>query len=450
MERRYDVIIVGGGITGASLLYVLSRYTNVKSILLLEKYGDLACLNSNSMNNAQTLHFGDIETNYSLEQSKHTKESAGRILRYTEMLPRAARNNIIKECQKMVLGVGEEEVKRIEGIYSSGLKKLFPGLKMIGKKELERLEPNVVKGRNPGELISALLSDNGHMMDFGALTHSFAKNARLNKRIKIDLMFNTKVSKIKKDANGYEVVTAAKSYHSDFVVFATGSYSLYFAKMLGYDKNLSILAIGGNFYTSPRVLQGKVYRVQIGGVPFAAIHGDPDITDPNVTRFGPTVTIPIQLERHHNETSLDYLKTFDFDIPTLISLKRILFNKDISRILLNNAVYDMPFIGRYEFLKREASNIVPSLKYGNLRFAKNNGGIRPQVIDENKRAFLVGGVKIKEENLIFTVTPSPGASSCLQGSLEDAMYITQHLDKKFDADKFAWELGPISKEAKFH
>jgi hypothetical protein len=51
--------------------------------------------------------------------------------------------------------------------------------------------------------------------------------------------------------------------------------------------------------------------VQKGGIPFAAIHGDPDITDPNINRFGPTVTLPLELERRHNDV-LSYLKDIRF------------------------------------------------------------------------------------------------------------------------------------------
>ena len=66
----FDVVIVGGGISGCALTYLLSKYTDVKSIAVLEKYGSLAPLNSNARANSQTLHCGDIETNYKLEKAK--------------------------------------------------------------------------------------------------------------------------------------------------------------------------------------------------------------------------------------------------------------------------------------------------------------------------------------------------------------------------------------------
>jgi malate dehydrogenase (quinone) len=70
----YDVLIIGGGVVGTALLYTLSKYTDVKKVGLIEKYSDFGLVNSASYNNSQTLHFGDIETNYSFEKAKCVKE----------------------------------------------------------------------------------------------------------------------------------------------------------------------------------------------------------------------------------------------------------------------------------------------------------------------------------------------------------------------------------------
>jgi len=50
-NRMFDVVIVGGGISGCALTYLLSKYTDVKSIAVLEKYDSLAPLNSNARSN---------------------------------------------------------------------------------------------------------------------------------------------------------------------------------------------------------------------------------------------------------------------------------------------------------------------------------------------------------------------------------------------------------------
>ena len=58
---EFDVVIVGGGIVGSALLYVLSNYTNIKKIALVEKESTIAKMNSNSLSNSQTLHFGEVK-----------------------------------------------------------------------------------------------------------------------------------------------------------------------------------------------------------------------------------------------------------------------------------------------------------------------------------------------------------------------------------------------------
>src|SRR3989344_4595021 len=59
-NKHYSVAIIGGGITGASTLYVLATFTNINNIALIEKYDAIAQVNSHKDNNSQTLHEADI------------------------------------------------------------------------------------------------------------------------------------------------------------------------------------------------------------------------------------------------------------------------------------------------------------------------------------------------------------------------------------------------------
>ena len=88
------------------------------------------------------------------------------------------------------------------------------------------------------------------------------------------------------------------------------------AKSLGYGKNLAVLSMAGSFYTAPKVLNGKVYTIQQPKLPFAAIHGDPEVHSENVTRFGPTAKPIFQLERHNMSTFSEYWKTFGVGIKS--------------------------------------------------------------------------------------------------------------------------------------
>lgn len=50
--KTYDVLIIGGGVSGTALLYQLSRFTDLQAIGLLEKYPQVAAVKSKSCNNS--------------------------------------------------------------------------------------------------------------------------------------------------------------------------------------------------------------------------------------------------------------------------------------------------------------------------------------------------------------------------------------------------------------
>ena len=87
MDDNYDVAIIGGGITGTALAYILSKYTTIKKIVLIEKCSSIAQVNSRTSSNSQTLHFGDIETNYTKEKAVIVRDGAQMVKRFVEQHP---------------------------------------------------------------------------------------------------------------------------------------------------------------------------------------------------------------------------------------------------------------------------------------------------------------------------------------------------------------------------
>src|SRR3989344_8687627 len=72
----YDIAIIGGGVTGTAQAYVFSKFLKgVSKILLVEKNQDVALVNSNTGSNAQTLHGGDTESNFSLEKALKMRDA---------------------------------------------------------------------------------------------------------------------------------------------------------------------------------------------------------------------------------------------------------------------------------------------------------------------------------------------------------------------------------------
>ena len=435
-NNQYDVAILGGGVVGTAILYVLSKYTTLESIALLEKYPKLGQVNSNSRSNSQTLHFGDIETNYTLEKAKVVKEAAEMVVKYLEGL-KGKKSKIFQKGHKMVLGVGKEEVNILEKRFEE-FKKLFPNLKKLGVKEIAKVEPEVVKGRNPKEPILALYSKDSYTVDFGGLAESFVENSLKETKKNIDVFLDTKVKSIKKDGEVYEIRTNDQTISAKVVIVALGSHSLLFAKSLDYGKEYLILPVVGNFYSSCRkILNGKVYTVQQEKLPFAAVHGDPVLGNPNETRFGPTAKVLPILERRDITTFTEFIKSAGIDFQAVTSLFKIISDKVILKFIIKNLIYDVPLIGKKLFLEA-VRKIVPTIKDNDCGFGKGLGGIRPQLVHKKEKRLLLGEAEIIGENIIFNVTPSPGATSCLKAAEKTTKKIMGFFDRafKFDEKRF--------------
>ena len=434
---KYDVLIVGGGVVGTALLYTLSKYTDVKNVGLIEKYSDFGLVNSASYNNSQTLHFGDIETNYSIDKAKSVKRMSDMVMKYLENIKDPSEGKkIFSKYSKMVLAVGTNQVQELKKRYPP-FSELFPKLKMIGREEIGKIEQRVLEGRDPEQEILALETEDGYTVDFKQLCHSFIDNSlRINPESGIHL--NTRLLKISKNNDGYEILTNKGVFRASVVIIAAGGHSLMIAKSLGYGKNLALLSMAGSFYTAPKVLNGKVYTIQQPKLPFAAIHGDPEVHSENVTRFGPTAKPIFELERHNMSTFLEYWKTFGIGLNPIISLFKIIFDKVLFSYIFVNLLYDLPIIGKRLFIK-EVRKIIPSLKLNELHYAKGIGGTRPQIVNNTTRKLEMGEAKLAGDKIIFNITPSPGASTCLGNAYSDTQEIMKFLDNKFKFNKEAFE-----------
>jgi malate dehydrogenase (quinone) len=420
--------------------------TSVKNIGLIEKYSDFGLVNSSPRMNSQTLHFGDIETNYTLEKAKKVKRYADMVMHYLEHEKSVKGDEgLFIKVPKMVLAVGKDQVKTLHDRYPS-FGQLFPKLKMIGKEEIGRIEPRILEGRDPGQELLALVTEDGYTVDFRKLSHSFVNNAKdLNPDISVYL--SIRVEKISRTGNNYLIKTNKGEFETGTVVIAAGSHSLKFAKSLGYGKSYSILSMAGSFYTGPKVLNGKVYTMQIPKLPFAAVHGDPEVHNEQITRFGPTAKPIFFLERYNYSTFWEYWKTFGFGIKPILSIFKISSDKVIFNYLLKNVFYDFPWIGKRLFLK-EIKKIVPGVKLEEIKFAKKIGGTRPQIINNVTKKLELGEAKILGENIIFNITPSPGASTCLGNAFEDTLKLMEFLSDRFAFDKEQFDKDLVLAEYK--
>ncbi|ANQ08855.1 Malate:quinone oxidoreductase [Plasmodium coatneyi] len=431
----YDTVVIGGGVTGTALLFLLSKFTSLKKLAIIERRSDFALVASHGKNNSQTIHCGDIETNYSFEKAKFIKRYADLLRNYLCHLPAEKREDISNVTQKMVLGVGEKECNFLEERYPI-FRKLFKSMKLYNKNDIHSVEPRVAlkneKTLREETLAALYMPPELTTCDYQKLSRSFVESARTMNNVdskKISINLNTEVTNIE-EANDslYIIHTNRGIIKSRFVVVCACGHSLMIAQKMNYGLEYSCLPVAGSFYFSGNILNGKVYTIQNPALPFAAVHGDPDIIEKGKTRFGPTALPLPLLERDNMNTLLDFLKVWNPDF----SLFHVYFNlfKDptMLKYVCRNFLFEIPILNKYLFLK-DVRKIIPSLTTRDLSYCVGYGGVRPQLINKVSKKLILGEGKIDSgKNIIFNITPSPGATTCLGNGEFDMNTICERLN----------------------
>ncbi|MCI5968809.1 FAD-dependent oxidoreductase [Helicobacter sp.] len=447
MNNSYDAAIIGAGISGSALFYVLTQYTGIKRVALLEKYAQPATLSSSGNNNSQTIHAGDIETNYTFEKAKKVSRSAKLIESYA--LYHKLQNKSIFEYQKMVIGVGDKEVDFIKNRHEE-FKEIYPDLEFFTKENLKEIEPNVVKMADGSDRTENIVGS-GMRKSFCAMNFCSVATHMIEQSLSPEhaVFFNYLVASITQQNDGRYLIRSKgkEAISASFVLVDAGAHSLFLAQNMGYGLDLGCLPVSGSFYFIPGdKLKGKVYTVQNPKLPFAAIHGDPDVVAQGKNRLGPTALALPKLERFKSGTYLDFMKVFGFGSATTKIMWDLLSDKEIRNYIFRNFLYEIPSIGKKYFWE-EAKKIIPSIQLEDLTYAKGFGGIRPQVLDKNLKKLVLGEKKIKSgKGITFNMTPSPGATSCMRNALIDMLEIAEYLNAQVKMDRIKTELNEESLE----
>ena len=202
-----DVVIVGGGICGCSLLYELSRY-DVQAVLL-EKENDVSV--------------GTTKANSAIVHAGYDPLPGTKMARYN-----VEGNALVKElCEKLdvpyqqigslVLAFDEEQDALVRELCARGEKNGVPGLRVLSATELQELEPNVSR-----EATSALLAPTAGIVSPWELAIALAETAVKN-GARVEL--NSEVTSIEKTEGGFRVTAGGRVTETRFVVNAAGVWS---------------------------------------------------------------------------------------------------------------------------------------------------------------------------------------------------------------------------------
>ncbi|OGZ07264.1 MAG: hypothetical protein A3C93_05490 [Candidatus Lloydbacteria bacterium RIFCSPHIGHO2_02_FULL_54_17] len=438
-EDIRDAVVIGAGVSGAADLLTLS-FTNMERVALLERHTGAGMENSHPLYNAQTSHDGSTETNYDIPHALEVKADA-ELLR--ALLKKVNDPQLWQKRMRMALALGEEQVQRLAARYEA-LKEHYPLSFVTDRAEIEKIEPKLVLGRDPSEKIAILVSKDGFIVNYMLLAQRMISLA-LSRKPGFEVCYNTEVAGVERiaiegvDGPLYLVKTKKRQFVTRAIFCAAGTYSLDYAQSMGYGTNLGAVMLGGSFLSAGNQVRGKVYPMQEEGLSFAEMHIDPDILDMRDSRVGPTIEFCLWMRARMLRTFPDFVR-INLRSPwrMLKSTISILFANKLLAFVALHLSYRIPILGKWLVL-RKAQRIIPTLRYRDLTWRRNAGGIRPQIVDLSTKKLIMGSVTITgEENgepLIYNSTPSPGASISVANGVRDVETMLRVLDGRYVFDK---------------
>ena len=203
----YDVLIIGGGVTGSAIARELSRY-DLKTALF-EK-GEDVCFGTSKANSG-IAHAGFDAAPGSLKAKMN--------IRGSQMMEELSRKLDFpyKRNGSLVLCFDEKDRPRLEKLLQQGKENGVEGLEILEKKELLALEPALSE-----EVVCALHAPTGGIVCPFKLTIALAENAAVNG---VEFHLNEGVKRVQPGTvEGYTVETGKGTYETRIVVNAAGLY----------------------------------------------------------------------------------------------------------------------------------------------------------------------------------------------------------------------------------
>ena len=219
----YDVLIIGGGVTGSAIARELSRY-DLKTALF-EK-GEDVC-SGTSKANSGIAHAGFDAAPGSWKAKMNIRGS-----RKLEELSRKL-DFPYKRNGSLVLCFDEKDRPHLEKLLEQGKKNGVEGLEILEKKELLALEPALSEA-----VVCALHAPTGGIVCPFKLNIALAENAAVNG---VEFHLKEGVLTVEKadfpgNTEGYRVVTEKGSYETRTVVNAAGLYGDTFHNQVSGEK----------------------------------------------------------------------------------------------------------------------------------------------------------------------------------------------------------------------
>ena len=225
----YDVVIIGAGISGTMCAYKLSKYK--LKIAVVEAGIDVAAGSTRA--NSAIIHAGYDAKEGTLKAKLNVK-GCEMMQELTETL-----GVHYKNCGSLFVGFDDYDREQIEILKKRGEINGVKGLRILDKRELHKMEPNV----SPSAVCALFAPSAGIVCPYD-LAFALSENSVTNGA---KFYFNFKVSSIEKTDNGYAVSDGNETVTGKYVISAAGLYCDEIAKMVGDPLPFDIIPRRGEY-----------------------------------------------------------------------------------------------------------------------------------------------------------------------------------------------------------
>ena len=380
-SKKYDYIVIGGGIVGLSTALKLQEAN--KKILILEKESSVGLHQSGR--NSGVLHSGIY---YKPNSFKSNLCIRGREL----MLKFLESNNIPYRLEGKI--VVDENMQKIESLFERSKLLLMSGVQVLEKDELIDKEPN-------SKILQGLFVPQAGVVDYKIVTETMANIFR-NKGG--DVEYFQEIVNITENNDAKLVSSKKETFTGDFLINCAGLFSDKVAKLDGLNPKVKIIPFRGEYYEivneKSHLLNNMIYPIADPDLPFLGIHLTKTV-DGRI-EAGPNAVLAFSREGY-SWTKFNLFETLEtITYKGMIKLGRKYFKTGIDEMYrsLNKAAF-----------VQEVKKLLPGIESEDL--VQRPAGVRAQAVSDD--GSLLDDFLFEEgyKSLHVLNAPSPAATASL-------------------------------------
>jgi L-2-hydroxyglutarate oxidase len=385
MHNLSDVIVVGAGIIGLSVVYeIRKRFPDLK-IMVLEKEDFIA--RHQTGHNSGVIHSGIYYKSKSLKAGNCIKG-------YNYLLDFCKEESINYDiCGKLISAADEPELLLLDELFARGMQNGLYKIKMLDAYEIKQLEPNA-------NGLKGIYVPYTGIVDYKEVSKKLYEKTNSSAQY----CFDQEVKKIKLYKNIIHIYTGKNKFETKYLVNCAGLYSDHLAELSGFKIEYRIIPFRGEYYclkkNKEKIINTLVYPVPSPEFPFLGVHFTKKIN--GEIEAGPNAVLAFKKEGYKKT---DFSMTDSWNIFTWRGFRKVAFKYWRTGV----SEYYRSF-SKKAFIK-SLKKLVPSIEINDL--TSGGSGVRAQACDKNGN--LLDDFLILSANNITNVcnAPSPAATASL-------------------------------------